>query len=131
MRQGAGEGNAARRGDDEAERLEFAFRRCLARSPYSDETAVLLTLLNEQRVRFAAGEINPLDLAAPGSEQPPDLPAGATPADLAAWTGALLSEIEVVSPGAGPRILQATTRDQRHLLQAAGFYSHFPWSLAW
>jgi hypothetical protein len=58
-------------------------------------------------------------------------PAAELTADLAAWTGALLSEVEVVSPGAGPRILQATTRDQRHLLQAAGFYTHFPWSLTW
>ncbi len=58
-------------------------------------------------------------------------PAADLTADLAAWTGALLTEIEVVSPGAGPRILQTATREQRHLLQAAGFYSHFPWSLTW
>jgi len=58
-------------------------------------------------------------------------PAAELTADLAAWMGALLTEVEVVSPGAGPRILQATTREQRHLLQAAGFYAHFPWSLTW
>ena len=58
-------------------------------------------------------------------------PATELTADLAAWTGALLTEVEVVAPGAGPRILQSTTRDQRHLLQAAGFYAHFPWSLTW
>ena len=58
-------------------------------------------------------------------------PAALLTADLAAWTGALLTEVEVVSPGAGPRILQEASRDQRHLLQAAGFYSHFPWSLTW
>ena len=58
-------------------------------------------------------------------------PAAEITADLAAWMGALLTEVEVVSPGAGPRILQATTREQRHLLQAAGFYAHFPWSLTW
>ncbi len=58
-------------------------------------------------------------------------PAARITADLAAWTGALLTEVEVVSPGAGPRILQDATRDQRHLLQAAGFYAHFPWSLTW
>ena len=58
-------------------------------------------------------------------------PAADLTADLAAWTGALLTEIEVVSPGAGPRILQTATREQRHLLHAAGFYSHFPWSLTW
>jgi len=58
-------------------------------------------------------------------------PAAELTADLAAWTGALLGEVEVVSPGSGPRILQDATRDQRHLLQAAGFYGHFPWSLSW
>lgn len=58
-------------------------------------------------------------------------PAALLTADLAAWTGALLTEVEVVSPGAGPRILQDATREQRHLLQAAGFYAHFPWSLTW
>jgi hypothetical protein len=58
-------------------------------------------------------------------------PAAVLTADLAAWTGALLTEVEVISPGAGPRILQEATREQRHLLQAAGFYEHFPWSLAW
>ncbi len=58
-------------------------------------------------------------------------PAAELTADLAAWTGALLTEVEVISPGSGPRILQDATREQRHLLQAAGFYSHFPWSLTW
>ncbi|HEX5003913.1 MAG TPA: hypothetical protein VFV65_01270 [Gemmatimonadales bacterium] len=58
-------------------------------------------------------------------------PAADLTSDLAAWTGALLTELEVVSPGCGPRILQDATRDQRHLLQAAGFYAHFPWSLTW
>lgn len=58
-------------------------------------------------------------------------PAAELTGDLAAWTGALLTEVEVVSPGAGPRILQDATREQRHLLQAAGFYAHFPWSLSW
>jgi hypothetical protein len=59
------------------------------------------------------------------------VPASELTAQLASWTGALLSEVEVVSPGAGPRILKDATRDQRHLLQAAGFYGHFPWSLTW
>lgn len=59
------------------------------------------------------------------------IPAAELTGDLAAWTGALLTEVEVVSPGCGPRILQDTTREQRHLLQAAGFYGHFPWSLRW
>jgi hypothetical protein len=58
-------------------------------------------------------------------------PAAELTAALATWAGALLTEVEVVSPGSGPRILQDATRDQRHLLQAAGFYAHFPWSLIW
>ena len=79
-------------------------------------------------VRPALGHILPSNGGDPSMVA---TPAAELTADLAAWTGALLSEIEVVSPGAGPRILQATTREQRHLLQAAGFYSHFPWSLTW
>jgi len=59
------------------------------------------------------------------------VPANTLTAHLATWTGALLGEVEVVSPGAAPRILRDATRDQRHLLQAAGFYGHFPWSLSW
>ena len=59
------------------------------------------------------------------------VPANTLTAHLATWTGALLGEVEVVSPGAAPRILKDATRDQRHLLQAAGFYGHFPWSLTW
>ena len=59
------------------------------------------------------------------------VPASELTAHLASWTGALLGEVEVVSPGAASRILKDATRDQRHLLQAAGFYDHFPWSLTW
>jgi len=79
-------------------------------------------------VRAALGHILPSNGGDPAMVA---TPAAEMTADLAAWTGALLTEVEVVSPGAGPRILQATTREQRHLLQAAGFYTHFPWSLTW
>jgi hypothetical protein len=79
-------------------------------------------------VRPALGQILPSNGGDPAMVA---TPASELTSDLAAWTGALLTEVEVVSPGAGPRILQSTTKDQRHLLQAAGFYAHFPWSLTW
>jgi hypothetical protein len=57
--------------------------------------------------------------------------AGALTAALAGWAAALLGELEIVSPGSGPRVLRETTRDHRHVLQGAGFYDQFPWSLNW
>lgn len=49
-------------------------------------------------------------------------------AALAAWATALLREVELVDPGAGPRLLGEATRDHRHALQAAGFYEQVPWA---
>jgi hypothetical protein len=57
--------------------------------------------------------------------------AGALTAALAAWSAALLGDLEIVSPGSGPRVLRDATRDHRHVLQGAGFYDRFPWSLDW
>jgi hypothetical protein len=54
--------------------------------------------------------------------------AEALTAALAAWTTALLREVELVDPGGAPRLLGESTRDHRHALQAAGFYEQVPWS---
>ena len=54
--------------------------------------------------------------------------AEALTAALAAWATALLREMELVDPGAGPRLLGEATRDHRHALQAAGFFEQVPWS---
>ena len=73
-------------GGTDADRLVYAFRRCLARGPSEPEAAMLLDLLRRQAQRFARPEARPWDLAANDPAKPPPLPAGATPPQLAAWT---------------------------------------------
>lgn len=71
---------------DEPARLQLAFRRCTSRNPTNQEAKILLELLEKQRTRFASSELNPWDLAADDPANPPALPDGVKPADLAAWT---------------------------------------------
>ena len=73
-------------GPEEAARLNFAFRRCVSRPPTASEQTVLLGLLDKQKARFRASDAKPWELAANDPAQPPELPAGASPADAAAWT---------------------------------------------
>jgi hypothetical protein len=73
-------------GATDGERVAFAFRRCIARRPAETESAALLTLLAKQTERFGDGKHNPWELAAADPDHPPELPAGVTPAQLAAWT---------------------------------------------
>jgi mono/diheme cytochrome c family protein len=68
------------------ERLIHAFRRTLARPPAEPEIATLLDLFTKETGRFQAPAARPWDLAANDPAHPPKLPAGATPAALAAWT---------------------------------------------
>ena len=67
-------------------RIEYAFRRVLARRPTAAETDELLRLLHTQEPRFRTGELNPWNLAAPDPDQPVKLPRGATMEQLAAFT---------------------------------------------
>ena len=53
---------ALKASDRDEQRLEHAFRRCVARKPTADELADLTRLLNRQRERLAAGEIDPTEL---------------------------------------------------------------------
>jgi hypothetical protein len=73
-------------GKADAERIEYAFRRCVARRPGVEESAALLALLAKQKQHFADPAAKPWELAAADPAKPPALPAGTTPADLAAWT---------------------------------------------
>jgi hypothetical protein len=73
-------------GASDRDRLAFAFRRCLARSPDEQESGTLLTLLKKESERFSSGNADPWQLAADDPEHPPKLAANVTPADLAAWT---------------------------------------------
>jgi mono/diheme cytochrome c family protein len=73
-------------GRTDAERVEFAFRRCVARRPSAEESAALLALFDKQKQHFAGAGAKPWDLAAADPAHPPALPEGTTPAHLAAWT---------------------------------------------
>ncbi|MBI1354958.1 MAG: DUF1553 domain-containing protein [Acidobacteria bacterium] len=61
-------------GKTDAERLEYAFRRVLTRKPVEAEKAELLAMLDKQRGRLRAGELDAQKLT--GEAQP----------ELAAWT---------------------------------------------
>ena len=73
-------------GTTDAERVHYAFRRCVSRPPTEAESAELLALLEKQQRRLADGWLNAWDLSAPDPDHPPELPNGATPTQLAAWT---------------------------------------------
>ena len=71
---------------DDKSRIEYAFRRVLARRPTPQETDELLKLLRTQQPRFRTGELNPWNLATTDPDQPVQLPRGATMEELAALT---------------------------------------------
>ncbi len=73
-------------GANDGQRLVFAFRRVLARRPSQQESNQLLALLNRQRERFIAGELNPWNLATVNPDKPFSLPKGVRMEDVAAWT---------------------------------------------
>jgi hypothetical protein len=73
-------------GETDAQRLRYAFRRCLAREPAERELTALLGLLRKQTQHFAGPGLNPWDLAASDPAHPPKLPEGVTARLLAAWT---------------------------------------------
>jgi len=72
-------------GRTDADRVTYAFRRALSRQPSADEKNELLALLDKEKQRIAEGWVNPLQLASGRDEKPADLPAGATPTQLAAY----------------------------------------------
>jgi hypothetical protein len=73
-------------GGTDAERVVYAFRRCVTRTPTDEEKAEVLKLLSKQRERFARPDAKPWELAANDPAHPPQLPKGVTPAQAAAWT---------------------------------------------
>jgi len=73
-------------GSTDRERVTYAFRRALSRSPSSDEKSELLSLLQKQQRRGAEGWVNSSEIATGKSEPPKDLPKGTTPTQLAAYT---------------------------------------------
>jgi hypothetical protein len=73
-------------GQDNASRLNWAFRRCVSRPPSEAEQTILLALLTREQTRFEAPHAKPWDLAANDPANPPALIGETTPAQLAAWT---------------------------------------------
>jgi hypothetical protein len=73
-------------GKTDDDRVIYAFRRALSRRPSEGEKQELLSLLQKERKHIADGWVNPLELATGKNEPPANLPAGATPAQLAAYT---------------------------------------------
>ncbi len=76
----------AEAGPGDEERIEHAFRLCVSRSPSNAELQTLVDLLNKQRQRIAEGWLNPREIATGKNELPGELPPGATPTELAAYT---------------------------------------------
>ena len=74
-----------RGGATDPERIAYAFRRVLAREPEDDERSELLALLEKQKRRLAEGWLNAAELST-GAGGVPEVPAGTTPAQLAAYT---------------------------------------------
>jgi len=75
-------------GQTDQDRIAYAFRRTLARQPTQVELEDLLELLKRQRERIAEGWINASEVATSKGEtiKQADLPKGASPAQLAAYT---------------------------------------------
>ncbi len=84
--QALGRRMVAEGGKTDAERVAHGFRRVLSRPPSAAEVADLLGLLERQRRRLAEGWADAWQIATGKSERPASLPAGVTPATLAAYT---------------------------------------------
>ena len=50
---------------------------------------------------------------------------------LSDWAHQLLEELEVIAPGVAPEVLKQGTKEQRFMLQTAGFYDRLPWTVRW
>jgi len=73
-------------GANDTSRVNYGFRRVLARQPSDGEKQELLALLGKEKQRLADGWLNPNEIATGKSELPSNVPAGANPAQWAAYT---------------------------------------------
>ncbi|MBL8798349.1 MAG: DUF1553 domain-containing protein, partial [Planctomycetia bacterium] len=64
-------------------KVKFAFQQCLTRPPQEQETKRLMTLFEQTREKFSK---NPKEATVLATEPLGPLPAGADPAEMAAWT---------------------------------------------
>lgn len=88
-----------------------------------------------ERASAAVQAVHPVFtvLTSATSEDEPSSPISADglTASFADWTSRVLQEVELVSPGSAERLIRDATRDQRFVLQAAGFYEKLPWQIRW
>jgi hypothetical protein len=73
-------------GANDAARLRYAVRTCLAREPHADELKVLTEFLLAQKARFNKEGADPSALLADENAPRIETPAGLSTNDLAAWT---------------------------------------------
>ena len=73
-------------GSDDDARIDYAYRLCTARAPRSAESTHVRQLLRSARDRLRRGELKAAEIAFSDLTKPGELPADATPSDLAAWT---------------------------------------------
>ena len=73
-------------GATEAARAAYGFRLCTARPARPDEIAEVVAVLKIPRQRVAEGWISAREVAFGDAAKLPELPAGVTPVDVAAWT---------------------------------------------
>lgn len=72
-------------GNTDVSRINYGYLLATGRPASKADSKIILELLEEQRGRLADGWINTREIAFPDSENPPELPSGATPRDLASW----------------------------------------------
>ncbi len=70
----------------DADRIAYGFALCTGRTPTEHEAKILRGMLDKESKRFADGLANPWEVATGSNQKPGDLPKGATPAQLAAYT---------------------------------------------
>jgi hypothetical protein len=73
-------------GKDDAERVRYAYLLCTARPCKGEEQREVLRLLEVSRGRLTRGELNAKQIAFSKIAWLNEMPAGATPDDVAAWT---------------------------------------------
>lgn len=78
--------HAVRSADTDASRIAYAFRHALTRKPRAAETDELLSLLEKSKKRYSDGDLDPWAFLGASPDYADALPAGHSPAHMAAWT---------------------------------------------
>jgi hypothetical protein len=84
--QGLGRRILAEGGRTDGERVRYGFRQVLSRTPSKEEEAELMNLLHKQEERIEAGWVNAAEIGTGKAGPLENLPKGATPTQLAAYT---------------------------------------------